>query len=225
MKPKSKNLLYSIVSLVLFCIIIGVLVFSYFSLQRVQSLSKVSLRGTVTNANGKLLKGAGVILGDKYTQTNEAGDYVLQDIKWGWAQLRIESENYLPFQSDLYLPYGRPAYQNVRLESIDYAIVRGSLGFDADTDTIVANNPDIVFKINSLPVRLNSDYTFETDKVAVQKISIFIQLPGYEDYYKTIVLERGINNIGTIALTKKTTVKETATKSEDTEKVKSELYN
>ena len=108
----------------------------------------------------------------------------------------------MPFSQDIYLPFGKPTFQKVVLESVNYAVLKGSVYTD-DKELFEKNKQQIIFKVNSTPVSLNQDNSFESDKIPVQKISILIQVPEFEDYYKTILLAGGTNNIGPIMLNKK----------------------
>jgi hypothetical protein len=202
MKPKYTQILYPIFILILFCTLVGISSFSYSTLQEVQKLSKVTLQGVVANPSGVAVVGVRVVVGDSSSKTDVSGGYQIQDLKWGWHKLSVEVDDYLPFQKDIYLPFGNAAYQKIDLEVIDYARLRGYLVSD-DTAAFEKNKSDMVFKVNSTVVQLQPDSTFETDKISIQKVSIFIQVPGFEDYYKTITLKNGINNVGSIVLNKK----------------------
>jgi Carboxypeptidase regulatory-like domain len=218
MKPKYKQLAYFFVTFLFVCIIAGVVVFSYFTLQEIQNQSKVTLSGVVADSVGKPVQGASVMVEGRLVQTDVTGSYTLRDLRWGWSQLKVEADNYLPYLQDIYLPFGKISSQRVLLESVNYAILRGSI-YSGDNQQFDLNKQQIIFKVNSIPVLLKSDNTFETDKIAIQKISILIQVPEFEDYYKTVTLTAGINNIGPIKLNKKVSQPKIQLKNVTSEKI------
>lgn len=202
MKQKYKQLVYLCVTFIFTMIVIGLCVFSFFTLQKIQDLSKVTLEGAIVAINSDPISNASIKVEDKITKTYIDGKYSIDNLKWGWNQVTVEADNYTPFQTQIYLPFGKTSYQRIYLEDVDYTILKGSV-VSEDINYFTQNKQNIVVKINSLTVPLNADGTFETDKIAIQKVSILIQAPYYDDFYTIFDLKSGINDIGDIILTKK----------------------
>ncbi|MBC7472369.1 MAG: carboxypeptidase regulatory-like domain-containing protein [candidate division SR1 bacterium] len=207
MKQKYKQLVYLCVIFIFTLAVISMCVFSYFALQKIQDLSKVTFEGIVIATNSEPINNANIKVEDKYTKSDYNGKYSISDLKWGWNQVTIEADNYVSFQTQVYLPFGKTSYQKTYLEGVNYTILKGSI-ISEDSNYLAQNIQNIVIKINSLAVPLNVDGTFETDKIAIQKVSILIQASFYEDFYRTIDLKSGVTDIGDIILTKKVIVQD-----------------
>jgi hypothetical protein len=204
MKLKHKHLAYFTVILLFTFIAISICVFSYFTLEEIQKSSKVSLAGIVRDKLGAPIMDASVTVDNKMIKTDYTGSFIISDLTWGWNDLKVEADSYRSYEYQTYLPFGTKTFYSAVLESENHAIITGFITSN-DNQIFEKNRQSIIFKINSSNVQIKNDNTFVTDKIGIQKVSILIQVPEFEEYFKIVELKSGINDIGTIKIVKKTT--------------------
>jgi Carboxypeptidase regulatory-like domain len=201
MQQKRYQLGQALLSFILVVIASGVLIFATLSLIELQKQSRITLTGVVSSSIGKPVTNATISLQGQQSMSDNTGSYTFGNLKWGWNTLEAEADGYLSYKEDIYLPFGSQIDQPIQLENINYAILKGKIVAD-DTQLFEQNKANITLKINSTKVLVNADGSFETSKVNIQKVSVNIITPGFDDVYKIIELNPGINEMAPIPLQK-----------------------
>ena len=193
----------TIIISILFIIGIIFLVVNILTVSQIRKLASVSIRGVVASDLGKPIKNAIVTIQNTRSRSDETGEYILPNLKWGWNTIQVDADGFLPYQDTVYLPFGTTTYDVAQLRSINFATLKGRLKSN-NQSFFDANFTQAKIKINSSKVDLQSDGTFESEKISIQKVSLLISIPGYDDYYKIFELGQGQNDLGDIELVRST---------------------
>jgi hypothetical protein len=196
MHTKPNQLGQYTLSLFLFIIIVLFSFFSYLSLSYIRDRSLVSLNGTILTSSGTKIAGAQLRILGSNTVSDSNGNYLLSNIPSGWNKLYTQAVGYGSIEQELFAPFGTDSTINIVWPSVDRASIQGRV-------VVLENEVDakrMIVKANTVTIPVNNKGNFMVDNLEPQKISLLVSFEGYEDYYSTINLQTGINEIGDIVM-------------------------
>jgi hypothetical protein len=196
MHTKSHLLGRYILSLLLFVFIVLTVCFSFFSLSNLRAQSQVAVTGFVSGPMGVKISGVKVGIYQSSAISDDSGKYTLTNVSSGWNKMYVQALGYETVEQDIFVPFGTAIEQNISLSNLNYATIKGRISsFDTQL-----NFQNASLTVNTTPVLIDDKGVFFTDKLDIQKVSLLLKVVGYEDYYSTIDLQNGPNDIGEIKL-------------------------